>query len=895
MSGLICNQDTRREDVRNANTLYGIDYLEVGDDPTELTVYFLGRAPDLNPTDVVIEGGSRICNIVVEAVTIRRSDLPEFDDFMSVQLSVEGDFSTYTLRVVDNDEQGRVVPRKDFDPRYSSIDFTFRMDCAREFDCAPQSVCVETPATPPTINYLAKDYASFCQIIYDRLSLLMPDWKERHVPDIGVALVELFAYTGDCLSYYQDAVATEAYLDTARQRISVRRHVRLLDYPMHEGCNARAWLTLEVVGDPQIDLSDPYFITNANGALALVGSVITQEKLAEVTGQSPPGSWEIFESVIKDKIQFHESHNQIRIYTWRESECCLPAGTTAATLVANPPGELHLSPGDIIIFEEVIGPITGSSDDADPSHRHAVRLTRVTHTVDPLDGTKLLEVEWRQEDALPFPLCISAFLPAPECRLVGDISIARGNVILVDHGSTTEEDLPPVPPGGRQQECGCNHLPGDVVLIAGKYSPQLSSRPLSFRQPYSGAAPATHVLQHDPREAAPVLSLGAIPGGPEGTSALFDWTDINNPIPLLSRLATEPESPTNQALISRLSAATRQLLDNYKPSGPTPPELLAALSRDLNALLQWWMPAADLLSAAATDLRFVAEMDNDGYAHLRFGDGAMGRALDPGMTFHARYRIGNGPAGNVGAESITTLVTRTVALDGAVRSIRNPMAAAGGVAPQPLAEVKLLAPHEFRSRLERAIIADDYAAVALRDFGAELQNAAATLRWTGSGYEVLVVVDARCRETAEGALLRAIKRDLERYRRIGHDIVVKSAQLVPLQIKLEICVQPHFRPDAVLRDLLDRFSNRMLPGGLPGFFHPDNLTFGQGIYLSRVIALAQAAAGVRSVAVSAFQRYGLPATSGLDSGVLSLGPLEIAQADNDPNYPEHGAVEVIIL
>ena len=73
----------------------------------------------------------------------------------------------------------------------------------------------------------------------------MPDWRERHVPDLGIALVELLAYVGDHLSYYQDAVATEAYLDTARQRISVRRHARLVDYPMHEGCNARAWVFVD--------------------------------------------------------------------------------------------------------------------------------------------------------------------------------------------------------------------------------------------------------------------------------------------------------------------------------------------------------------------------------------------------------------------------------------------------------------------------------------------------------------------------------------------------------------------------------------------------------------------------------------------------------------------------
>ena len=38
------------------------------------------------------------------------------------------------------------------------------------------------------------------------------------MPDVGVMLVDLLAYVGDQLSYYQDAVATEAYLGTARQR-----------------------------------------------------------------------------------------------------------------------------------------------------------------------------------------------------------------------------------------------------------------------------------------------------------------------------------------------------------------------------------------------------------------------------------------------------------------------------------------------------------------------------------------------------------------------------------------------------------------------------------------------------------------------------------------------------
>ena len=86
---------------------------------------------------------------------------------------------------------------------------------------------------------------SFRQLILDRLALIMPNWQETHVPDLGIALVEILAYTGDYLSYYQDAVATEAYLGTARQRITVRRHARLVDYALHEGCNSRAWVTVQ--------------------------------------------------------------------------------------------------------------------------------------------------------------------------------------------------------------------------------------------------------------------------------------------------------------------------------------------------------------------------------------------------------------------------------------------------------------------------------------------------------------------------------------------------------------------------------------------------------------------------------------------------------------------------
>src|SRR5262249_57995500 len=101
----------------------------------------------------------------------------------------------------------------------------------------------------PDIDYLAKDYQGFRRLMLDRLSLLAPGWTERSAADIGVMLVELLAYAADNLSYRQDAIANEAYLATARRRVSVRRHARLVDYALHDGCNARAWVQVRVSAD----------------------------------------------------------------------------------------------------------------------------------------------------------------------------------------------------------------------------------------------------------------------------------------------------------------------------------------------------------------------------------------------------------------------------------------------------------------------------------------------------------------------------------------------------------------------------------------------------------------------------------------------------------------------
>jgi hypothetical protein len=170
----------------------------------------------------------------------------------------------------------------------------------------------------------------------------------------------------------------------------------------------------------------------------------------------------------------------------------------------------------------------------------------------------------------------------------------------------------------------------------------------------------------------------------------------------------------------------------------------------------------------------------------------------------------------------------------------------------------------------------------------EVQRAAATLRWTGSWYTVFLTVDRLDGRAVDTAFEEELREFLEPYRMAGHDLEIDSPQYVSLEIDMQICVDPDYFCSDVLAALEDVFSSGTRADGSLGFFHPDNFTFGQSLYLSQLYAAAQKVAGVRYVEVLTFQRLDLPNTSGLDEGVLTMGRLEIARLDNDPNFRDHG-------
>lgn len=801
-----CQQENRRRLVANQNAINGLDYLEIASaDEMTLSVHFLlplpGQAngvpnaqPPAPPTPVltaqnfVISGGVRITGIQVTGLTVS-------DMVATLTVSAAGDFSTYTLSLVSSALQTGSPPPSGFDPALASIDFSFKAGCPSAFDCASQKICPPPVLNEPALTYLAKDYPTFLQLLLDRFSSLVTNWTDTSEADIGVTLIELLAYAADELSYRQDAAATEAYLDTARSRISLRRHARLLDYSVSEGCNARAFIHFDC-------------------AASADGKTIPAQSLLLTRGSDPrivlPKA-DLYVGLADNPTVFSTLHDltlcsaQSKIYfhTWSDAQCCLPAGAVRATLENNPLTQLAV--GDLLVFEEIFGPTTGLAADADPTHRWVVRLTRADPEIDPLDNSPILEIAWDVADALPFPLCISSVTDVEHGQqAVPYVSVARGNIVLADHG-----------------------YEGPAEIL------QLYSLPPD--RPPRGALARTQVTF-------------AVPFDP-------DKARIQ---PAATAIATSPD------------------------------DALPAVSLELEG--NTWSPLPDLLECDSFALNFVVEVERDGTAHVRFGDDELGQRPPDGALFTANYRNGNGTAGNVGAESLVRVVADAVTA-GDILVVRNPLAAVGGVDPESMEQVRQFAPQAFRVQ-ERAVTTDDWVEVAERYPG--VYRAAAQFRWTGSWYTVFVNIDRTggLPVTGDAVFFAGVSAFLEQFRIAGYDLAVNGPVYVPLDIAMTICVAPGYYGSNVWQALLDALSNRNLPDGTQGFFYPDNFTFAQPVYLSRLVAAAMAVAGVASVVVTTFQRFGMADNGELAAEVLVTQALEIARCDNDPNFPENGQLQL---
>ncbi len=365
----------RRETVLASTSLNGIDYVEVRAAPPGLVVHFLNTVPmmgTLSGPPTITGGGAAAGPSVlpVDEVSAWTAD-SQGRPLLSLRLVGAADASTHIL----------TVNSSALDPFFAQSEFSFQpppaaADCATAINVAP-----EPPEPPVTIDYLAKDFASFAQALSEFSALRYPGWVERSEADFGVMLMEAMAAVADELSYYQDRVAAEATLATATQRLSLVRHARLVDYEPTPATVATTVLQLDVSPLPDADSgSTSWTIATALRfqALAADGSTIPFEVEDPGLGLSgtlaaSPAPWATVDQRWNRSLL--SPRGPLSPYWWDESQRCLQAGAMTLDVVGQ---QIGLYTGQQLLLD------TPSPTGADPPTRELVTVSTSEEISDPL-------------------------------------------------------------------------------------------------------------------------------------------------------------------------------------------------------------------------------------------------------------------------------------------------------------------------------------------------------------------------------------------------------------------------------------------------------------------------------------------------------------------------------
>jgi hypothetical protein len=746
-----------------------------------------------DPRSYSLTGGQRLFPHILRAEPHQPASPPDFE-LRRVRLTLDGlgDFSVYTL----------TVSGPDIDPFFSSAKLRFRLACDDPFDCRlPLPEVPPEPELPVAIDYLAKDYAGFRRALLDFIPTRLPAWTERSEADIGLMVLELFSATADTLSYMQDRVANEAFLNSATQRRSVAGHLALIGYQMDEGASAYTWLQFQVNAVQILPDSPGFKVSNRPSSDA--EPVIVFETLGRAT--------------------LDPRHNAMFLYNWNNQDCCLPRQEHSAALVGSFDG---LKAGDYLLFDDGRG------------HRDVVRLIASPQIIQaegmtsppvgsPPGGSPhpdLTLVRWSDTTPLRYDYCAA------------DVTV-RGNLVPATHGETIADD--PLRDLSDEQK---------LLLIA-----EIAARRPGQRPPRQRLRLANGPLAH------------------------LDPNTLNLAAPLV-------RPPSQTALTSASVFTTRQRRS------------VSTLTVQVDD--EPWSAQPTLLESGPDAKVFRVEIDDNGDATVVFGDGTFGLRPPETAKVTATYRVGGGSVGNVGADTLT--LPHSSAPAPWLISATNPLPAVGGRDLESRDHARRVGPPTSHTPLV-AVSAADYQAAAQAFTNANrqqpIQRANATFRWTGSWLTVTLAVDPRGAEGLTPELRRELEDFIDTRRLAGYDLEVIGAIYLPIDLTIEFCVAPGSRAADVHQALLQVLSNADLPDGRQGFFHPDNFSFGDNLYVSQIYAAVMSVPGIESAQITRLARLHAAqpedeTSNNLRQGFLAVGTDQIIRLDNDRNFPENGVLTI---
>lgn len=275
------------------------------------------------------------------------------------------------------------------------------------------------------------------------------------------------------------------------------------------------------------------------------------------------------------------------------------------------------------------------------------------------------------------------------------------------------------------------------------------------------------------------------------------------------------------------------------------------LEIDEGSGFQVWQQTDDFGAWGPDDLVYTLDPAS---GEIRFGDGRHGAiptanpALPTANIVARSYQAGGGVRTNLGAGTITTLVTAVPGLG----TVTNALAASGGADGETVAAAKLRAPAELKAK-ERAVTAEDFELLARQAPASVARACALPLAHPSfpgaavpGAVTVLVVPDAPGNApTPTPATLAAVCAWLDAHRLITTEVFATAPRYRDVRVVADLVVAPDADPAQVRRDVA---------GALTGWLHPlaggpngQGWPFGGTVYSSDLIRMVLGVPGVQRI------------------------------------------------
>lgn len=748
------------------------------------------------------------------------------------------------------------------------------------------------------ISYRVGTYSSFRQAMVEDVRRQPPlrDLTTRADDDYAIALLDLWAYVADILTFYQERIANECYLRTSLLRDSVLRLAALLGYRAAAGVAATAELTFALERGKELTIPAGLLVQSVPGP---------NEKPQKFETSQP--------------LEARSAVNRIRALPATQTITPLAVGDSDA--VVNPPHadsvREHVSPGTGLVLsgtqatveEKNVVALTDDDDllrvEWEPPVRQAGRSTvRVfrrklrlfgydapprymrqyvtTGTVGA--GEVRFELEDLQHSAPTTSDPYSTYVAAStSLRLNGVVEDLRpGTEVMIVVGGTTQPVVRtitglqvvaaqhgPLSGPATQLEFGTPNLPaldrqttvvyelgGDVPLWSKRFPDTIAgTRLLVPLEPGVELEDERPIVLEDGAGFAHVAAVVRTSEVNVYGGSVNDHLEVEFSPGLPQSLPRDSATLSgNIAEATHGETIARELLGTGDSTIPFQQFVLkqrpmtrvpragapngAAPTLEVRVAGLAWQLVEQRFGLPPDDRVFTARADDEQRTTVEFGDGHNGARLATGAEVTARYRKGLGRDGNVRAGTLTTLLAKPTGL----RSATNPAPAVGGADPESLEVARTSAPETVRT-LGRIVSLRDFEDAARES--ALVAKARATWAWAGDEEAVHLTVAGDKGDHVTGTAQRDLLADLDARRDPFRRLILVDYTEIPIRIEAVIV---EYDPDRLADDVVAAAN-----AALQEHFAFERRAFGEPVHASEVFAVLGDALGVRGVDVNRLQ------------------------------------------